>query len=241
MTRPTSGQTWPRYDIGGDGVTLPFPLSAPTVPSAFDDEFTTDTLDAKWTIDSSMSASGATIDYNFDGTWLKLTVPSSSTQTARNLRVRQAVTGIGVSAPFTLVARLGLSCVDSLSGPEAFIGFADNNTYNSGNGVYLGLDNDGSNRRLGAYTPGFTEATVNLPTGASFVYVGIRRDASGNCDCYYSLDGLGWRLLWAGTGRTFAFSTLWLSLSGGSSGATVNYAHCDFVRVNDTRFSLPSR
>jgi hypothetical protein len=241
VSRPESGQAWPRNGgAGGGGIALPFPLSAPETPSAFDDEFTGDTLDPKWTVMNSMTASGSTKQYNFDGTWLLIPMVSSSTETARRYRIRQTITGISGSAEFTVVARISLAAFPSITSAIT-LSWGNNAAYNTGNACLARLDVDGSNFRIGAYTVGFTEATASIAGGAGSLFIGFRRDEDGVFDCFWSYDGLGWRLLWGGSTRNYAFDYLWIDLEGHNSGSTVNTLGVDFVRVNDSRFYLPRR
>jgi hypothetical protein len=223
--------------VGGGGG-LPFPLSAPASPSAFDEEFTGASLDAKWTVMNSMTASGSTIQYNFDGTWLLIPMVANSTETARRYRIRQTISGIPAATEFTMVARIALASFPSLNAAIT-LSWGDNAAYNTGNACLVRLDVDSTNFRIGAYTVGFTEVTANIPLGASQVYIGFRRDEDNIFDCFWSLDGIGWRLLWGASTRNYAFTNLFLDMNGATSGNTVSMMGVDFIRVNDARFYLP--
>lgn len=238
MARPTSGQAWPRYfEDGAGGGGGGFPVTAPDVPSAFDEEFTTPTLDPKWTTVS--AAATALVEYNRLGSWLSRFGYGDGTAGNELLRIRQAITGYASGAAFQVYGRFDLSAYVSATGyAQLLIGAS--NTYRSGNYLELTVYVNAANIVVEAYT-GFVEATHTLPLGATQVYFAIRRKSSNVVYLYYSLDGIGWRLLWGDSTRAWDINYLWVSLAGGSSGTYETCAMCDFVRVDDSRLILPSR
>jgi len=238
MARPTSGQAWPRWSSGGSSSGGEFPATPPDVPNAFDDEFTVDPLDAKWT--AILSASGNTKSPNLLGSWLANYGFGNATNTISTYRIRQAITGYNAGTAFTLYSRFNLSNYASGSAKVALL-VGDNSSYRTGNYLELNAGTSGSNIVVEAYT-GFSEATQTIPLGATQIYFAIRRKSSNVVYLYWSLDGIGWRLLWGDSTRNWNISYMWVTLEAGLANSTYeSRVMCDFVRMDDSRLYLPSR
>lgn len=251
MARPTAGQAWPRYvaDGGGDGGGgLLYPLSAPSVPNALDDEFTTNPIDPAWSVQDGMVASLATITPNatIDTTesWLRGDmVASAGADTTRTYRIMKALTGLSAGTAFSVYARVTLS---NWTSTTAWVQMALNSGSAWGAGVstemlYMSLERVSGAYRFGVYDNSTTLATQTIPEGIQTIYWALRRNASNVVDVYLSYDGIGWRQVLNNSSRPWNVTRLFINFIGPASGVEIGRNAVDFVRFNDARLMAPVR
>lgn len=230
----------PIVSAAGGGGGSPFPLSPPETPSAFDDEFTSATLDPKWSVNGGLVLSGGSVDPDFDGTWLRASVPGNATATVSQYRIEQTLSGLAAGTAFTMVARVSMSTFDSLSNTGVYIVLAPG-SFNDGSGNQrnMAIDVSTTNRRLQIASQFSEFVAPTIPLGVSSVYIGFRRTTGNVCYYYWSVDGIGWRFLYSET-LAVEFTRAYIWFRGPNSGTTVNMMSADFIRFNDARFALPA-
>lgn len=223
---------------GGDDtmIVLPYFERPPISPSAFDDEFTTPTIDAKWTVTEDATATGFVVTPNKYETWLSNAGPGASSDYIHT--IRQALSGFSAGAAFTMTTRLSLRKISSATGVRALVYLGNNSTRNGGDYVQVGVVNDGGRNQIivhdGSYD--FQETMGN--SASNTVWFHVDRDTSNVVRVWVSTDGADWRLVNSET-RNWDASYLFVILLGHSSAGNPGEAMCDFVRFNDSRFIMP--
>ena len=204
------------------------PLEAPASPNADDDEFTTASLDADWTV---VTAPGGTFTVTPDkhGTFLCLDSPGAATG---NLALwRRAIGAQGDAGQvFTMVARLILSGFTITKFTD--VTFSDNATFLSGNYIVFGMcESSGIHAQV---YDGSLVADLTVGGASSALWFLYQRSAANSVRISISLDGTNFRRLYTGT-KTWNVDYMFIRMLGAGSADTSRHM-IDFVRFNDARF-----
>lgn len=245
-TVPTTW-TWPVADAAGalqsNGAgalifapllaALPFPDSPPSVPSAYDDEFTDAAFNGKWTVDLTPVAAGTVLTHQANGGTMFVSQTPGGADCIFSMH--EAVAGFPSGTPITVIAKV--TCAGgNPSGFRAGFDVSDNAGYEAGNfrGLYLFVHNGGPTAEVRRV------ATNEIPLGVgTFVcYLAFQRNAANAIALRFSADGIGWENVEVDT-FAFAITFLTVRLEGDGVGNRPTSVGIDWIRVNDARFLLP--
>lgn len=223
-------------EVEGGGAAT-FPIAPPETPSAFDDEFVTPTLDAKWTQTLTPGIS-YTVDYDKYGSWLSSKGPGSVAD--RELQIRQALSGFAAGTALSLTCRLAMrSAMPGSLTARCTVAIGDNSSYTTGNYVGFGIALGSANQmNAEVFDGGGSDYSAALPSGAGEVWFHFQRTTGNVVNLWISLDGTGWQRISSET-RNWAASYLFISLRTHNAAANPGEELVDFVRVNDARFTMP--
>lgn len=218
---------------GGGGSAAPEAtlLEAPGSPSAYDDEFTSASIDAKWTQVATPNAA-FTVTPDYLGSFLRV---SGGPHATNALRLRQ---GLVSSAGTPLQATLRIS-LQGYEGFEAHIrlDFQNGSTWDSGDRVGVGAKIAGSSLEAIRWANG-GGSTSNMGRIFGPWWLHLQRQADNLWQAWVSLDGMSWDRI-TFQSMSFDVNYMFLSLEGATGTVPVRLA-VDFVRVNDARFTVPT-
>ncbi len=218
----------------GAGVLAPltshWPESPPLVPTSYDDEFIEASLNARWTETASPGA--GTTTYNKFGTYLCLEMPGHAT--LQQLIVRQAIGAEGdAGTAFQVTARLGLGAYAATAISDIAIG--DNTTFAAGNYVLGTLKNVSGDYNFEVYD-GASQYDQVVGKAQGFLWVHMQRSSGNVLRIFISGDGIHWMRVYSGS-KTFNIDYLFIRLRGATSTTQSSMHTCDWIRVNDARFT----
>jgi hypothetical protein len=229
-----SGDWIPSAPTGGGGGTK-FPDPAPGSPSAYDDEFTAGTLDAKWTEANSPHGSFTKFANKYSDHW---GMEGDGNATAV-YTIREAMSGFAAGTAFQVTAKVSLGWKSGNSDPQVGVTLSDNSSHLTGNYTILFLTITSSEIQVLEYngSVNLTVSTGRLRMGMT-MYLHIQRDTGNTVRYYISEDGLTWFLAGSAS-RAFSFDFLYVYAKGGASSSNPARILVDWVRVNDARFTQP--
>lgn len=213
-----------------------WPIIPPTSPSAFDDEFITPTLNAKWTVDLNATASGVVLSPSFQGSWLRFDSPGAASD--NSYRLIQPLSGFSAGTAFDVVTRVAFSNNNGSYG-NLGIAISNNATLGSGSFVQYYVTGNGDNNKIARWN-GAAASTGGSGRGARATWLKMQRNTSNVTKLWYSDDGHAWKQFEDLT-LNWNITELFLFGDGSTSGSGNPHAfRWDFVRVNDARFNLPN-
>lgn len=217
--------TWAVPAGGGGSSVLPYPDNPPTVPSAYDDEFTGAVLDAKWAVITPLTAPNA-YDVNASiPSWLNVKLPNNVGST---LEIAQTV---NIPASQALSFTIKYSAFNYAVTHGLFFYVKD---AGYSNGLHIGTYfNSGVNKislsKKVAGTDTFDISTANWAFAKTFLH--LQRDAGDNWQLWFSQDGISWQKLGAAITLSFVTTTLSILIENTAASAPCNIA-VDWIRSN---------
>lgn len=210
---------------------LSFPTSKPASSTAFDDEFESVALAAKWTTVTSPDGT-FTVDPDYNDSFLMM--KSLGHATANQLVIRQAITTIGAAGTaIGITAKLGLSAYTGSCITDFLV--SDNTAYAAGNYVLFSVVQVTGDYKFQIYD-GATLVDVALGPYHGTLYVHIQRTTGNIMKAYISSDGISWRRVYSGS-KTFNIDYQFFRLYGSTTAAEPSEHLVDFIRYNDSRFT----
>lgn len=221
---------------GGGGAIYPLPDQHPASPTAYDDEFTGATLNARWT---TLTAPGVGLTKQFAvmGTILRLLSPGEA---ASNFWVfSQPISGGegAHSTAFWVTMKVSLSSRVTTDLELTNFQLGDNSAYAGGTYLDVNLKNDGSGNTVVSTYNGSEHGLTSLggPISGS-VYLHFQRNVANEIRVYASLDGLAWREFYTATAQVWDASFLFIRMYGSTTITHTSIHGIDWARVNDPRF-----
>lgn len=225
----TESGVWVAADPPGGGG-LVFPDSAPASPSAFNDEYTAGTLDAKWT--ATLTPGVGTVDPDFLGTWLQFSCPGAASGNVAEWR--QALSGYAAGTAFQCSFRLALGTHPSANQPATWWRVTDDTTPTNSLIVFLRADAGVLTARV---HDGSEVANIALPLGTRAMYFTVQRNTSNVVRVTMGLTPPFMYEIWTGT-KAWDFGYQWLRYIGDNTAGNHTSHGCDFVRFGDPRHAL---
>lgn len=207
------------------------PDDAPPVPSAFDDHFTTPSLDAKWTEVVSPDGTSTKL-FNKFGTMWGMDHPGGA---ASRYAIRQTITKAG--GDFAVTVKCHLGSAEGIS--RVFVNVGDNATLETGTYFSLLAQSQGTGEpevAIAAQDDASMALLEYAPVGLP-IYLHFRRNGSNNLKCYVSSDGTTFRRM--GSVSKTITATYFSLVMDGESSARGTRTLVDSVLFDDPRFTQP--
>ena len=237
---PTTNDIWLDTDESGGsgGGGLAWPDSPPSSPSDYDDEFTTATLDAKWTVYEPDSADAQrTVTYDSEGTYLKVVRSPTATHTRHGQRLVIDGSHGNSGVLLTFYTQIYLTSIANSGSPLTQFEFGDSSTFGAGNRIEFRLNRVWGNTyniRSTVDGAGFVDVALDLFGGV--LCFAFARTAGNVCHLFIGKDPRS--LLQIRTfSKTFNITNFHLACGLGANIASIHLT--DYVRFNDSRLLLP--
>ena len=222
-------------ETGGGGGGAVFPDDAPGSPSAFDDEFTAGSLDAKWTEVGSPHASFTKFANKFDSWW-----GMEGTGNATNdYIIRQTLSGFTAGVAFQATIKCSFGWKQG-SGPLYMgINVGDASTFETSNYTEFRMTTSSDELKIDEWHgSGLFGVNPGPKYGGNTLFLHIQRDASNVMRYYVSFDGISFSQVGSQT-TAYTLAYLFLRAYGSTSSGNPCRLLIDWVRVNDARFTQP--
>ena len=211
------------------------PLLPPVVPSAYDDEFTTNAADGKWT-ETSTPGGSFTVDNDRLGTFLCLESPGHASET-RILDRRQALAGMAGGTAASVRVRMGLTSIDTGT-TQTLFSVTDNSTVLTNNTLAVYIEDATGAVTLKVHQNGSVVATFTAPAGIRTWWVQIQRNTSNEVKIFVSHNGLTWDLIHSVT-LTWDWAYNFVRMLGHNAGSAHTQHLIDFVRFGVPHIYAP--
>ncbi len=223
---------WGDDQTGGGGGGSVFPIAAPSSPHALDDEFVSASLDAAWTVVN--SPAGATIDPDYEGSWLRAQIPAAATDAYQIRKALGTVFQAGTQASVTF--RVALRGFEQYC--QGGIELWETTARDTGRVVGMLCTVNGTNTTIDSFSANnnsfsYGEIGESLAKPQQHLWLHLQRSAGNVFSRYASTDGVGWRRFRNDGSWTYDYNYLVVRMYGSSSGGSPDMeALLDFVRFN---------